>query len=213
MYVPPYFREDDLTALQTVLAAGGLCNLVTMTDGGLVATPLPMILAPDEGERGVLYGHVARANPHWQAVVMGEGLAIFMGADAYISPSWYPNKAIDGKVVPTWNYVAVHVYGPVEFFDDGERLLDVVTRLTNRHEESRAAPWAVGDAPADYIALLLRKIVGIRMPITRIDAKKKMSQNRGAEDREAVAKGLQDSEREGDRAVGQMVGDTMRARL
>lgn len=209
MYTPPHFREDDLTALQTLLAAGGLCNLVTATADGLVATPLPMILAPDEGERGVLYGHIARANPQWQAMPAGEGLAIFMGPDAYISPSWYANKPIDGKVVPTWNYVALHVYGPVEYFDDSERLLDVVTRLTNRHEGTRGAPWAVSDAPADFIASQLRGIIGVRLPITRIDAKKKMSQNRSAEDRNNVAKGLQDSERDSDRAAGKLVGETI----
>ena len=209
MYNPPHFRDDEA---KTLMMAGGLCNFITATADGLVANPIPMYLAPDEGERGVLYGHVARANPQWQSPPTAEALAIFMGPDAYISPSWYPNKATDGKVVPTWNYIAVHAYGPVEFFDDSDRLLAVITRLTQLHEGSRAEPWAVSDAPPDYIALLLRRIVGVRLTITRIDAKKKMSQNRGLEDRDSVVKGLQDSGRESDRVVGKLVADTVVAK-
>src|SRR3546814_966464 len=112
-----------------------LCNLVTATADGLIATPLPMILDETEAANGVLYGHVARANPQWKTPVTGEAMAIFMGPDAYVSPSWYATKQETGKVVPTWNYVAVHVYGPVEFFEDADRLLALVTRLTRLHEQ------------------------------------------------------------------------------
>ena len=100
----------------------------------------------------MLYGHVAKANPQWRSAPIGDALAIFMGPEAYVTPSWYATKQETGKVVPTWNYIAVHAYGPVEFFQEPERLLEVVTRLTNMHEKSRAKPWAVGDAPADFIA-------------------------------------------------------------
>ena len=207
MYNPPHFRDDGLTALQTLLAAGGLCNLVTATADGLIATPIPMYMVPDEGEHGVLYGHVARANPQWQSPPTAEAMAIFMGPDAYISPSWYANKPVDGKVVPTWNYVAVHAYGPVEYFTDQDRLLVVVTRLTQLHDQPHASPWEVSDAPAEFIASQLRGIVGVRLTITRIDAKKKMSQNRSLEDRGNVAKGLLGSNRESDRVVGKLVGE------
>ncbi|CAM3741392.1 Transcriptional regulator [Bordetella sputigena] len=190
MYVPPAFREEDLSAIHRVMREARLVQLVTHGADGLIATPLPMLLAADEGEQGVLYGHMARANPHWRAPVEGEALAIFMGPDAYVTPSWYASKQRDGKVVPTWNYVAVHAYGPVEFFDDAERLLRVVSGLTDRQESTREAPWAVSDAPADYIAAMLRGIVGVRLPIVRIDAKRKMSQNRNPEDRAGVAAGL-----------------------
>jgi transcriptional regulator len=205
MYVPPVFRDDDLASLHATMRAARLANVVTATADGLLATPLPLILDDKEGDQGVLYGHVARANPQWKSVPTGEAMAIFMGADAYVTPSWYAAKQDTGKVVPTWNYVAVHAYGPIEFFEDPDRLLDVVTRLTNLYEHSRPVPWAVGDAPADFIRTMLRGIVGIRMPITRIDGKRKLSQNRSVEDRQAVAAGLAASEHPADRATAALV--------
>jgi transcriptional regulator len=113
-----------------------------------------------------------------------------MGPDAYVSPAWYAEKAKNGKVVPTWNYITVHAHGTIEFFDDKERLLDLVTRLTDRHESKRAEPWAVSDAPADYIQAHLKGIVGFRLPIARLEGKWKMSQNRNIEDRQGVVDGL-----------------------
>ncbi|MGI4858622.1 MAG: FMN-binding negative transcriptional regulator, partial [Janthinobacterium lividum] len=183
MYIPPAFEENSLSRLHQTIEQARIAQLVTRGDAGLNATPLPLLLDAGEGPHGVLYGHIARANTLWQTTLDGEALAIFMGPDAYISPSWYPSKQRDGKVVPTWNYVTVHAHGPVEFFDDPDRLLAVVTRLTTRHEATRPEPWAVSDAPAPYIAANLRNIVGIRMPITRLEGKRKMSQNRSAEDR------------------------------
>jgi transcriptional regulator len=132
-------------------------------------------------------------------------MAIFMGPDAYVTPSWYAAKQETGKVVPTWNYIAVHAYGPVEFFDDADRLLDIVTRLTELHERPRTEPWAVTDAPADFIQAQLRGIVGLRMPLTRIEGKRKMTQNRSAADRAGVASGLAGSERPADRAVAALI--------
>ncbi|MBK1842895.1 FMN-binding negative transcriptional regulator [Azospirillum sp. YIM B02556] len=205
MYIPPAFRETDLPFIQETMRAAGLANLVTATADGLLCTPLPLFLDAGEGEMGTLYGHVAKANPHWKAEPVGEALAIFMGPDAYVTPSWYEGKALDGKVVPTWNYVAIHSYGPVEFFHEADRLLSVVTRLTDRHESSRSRPWAVGDAPADFIQAQLRGIVGVRLPITRIDAKRKMSQNRKAEDRAAVKEGLSASADAGDRQAAALI--------
>ena len=205
MYVPPAFRDDDRVSLHATIRAARLSSLVTATAEGLIATPLPLLLDDAEGEQGVLYGHVARANPQWRSAPVGEAMAIFMGPDAYVTPSWYATKQATGKVVPTWNYVAVHAYGPVEFFEDADRLLDVVTRLTDLHEGTRAGPWAVTDAPADFIRAQLRGIVGLRMPITRIEGKRKMSQNRSLEDRMGVATGLASSECTTDRVVATLI--------
>lgn len=205
MYVPPHFRATDLPSLHAAMRAARLPSLVTATAEGLVATPLPLILAEAEGEYGTLYGHVAKANPQWKLAPAGEAMAIFTGPDAYVSPGWYATKQETGKVVPTWNYVAVHAYGPVEFFTDADRLLDVVTRLTERHEAGRAAPWAVSDAPADFIRAQLNGIVGLRLPIARLDGKRKLSQNRNAADRAGVIAGLADSADATDRAMAAMI--------
>ena len=205
MYVPPAFLETDLPAIHATMRAAGLANLVTATAGGLVCTPLPLLLDEGEGEMGTLYGHVARANPQWREAPVAEALAVFMGPDAYVTPSWYESKGRDGKVVPTWNYVAVHAYGPVEFFEDADRLLDLVTRLTDRHEAGRPQPWSVGDAPPDFICAQLRGIVGVRLPIARIDAKRKMSQNRQPEDRAGVVRGLEAAEDPKAQAVARLM--------
>ena len=205
MYVPPAFREDDLSTLHDVIREARLANLVTATTEGLLATSLPLFLMPDEGPHGTLYGHLARANPQWKQAPIGAAMAIFGGPDAYITPSWYATKREHGKVVPTWNYVALHAYGPAEFFDDEVRLLDAVTRLTELHESNRPAPWAVSDAPENFIRAQLRGIVGLRMPIERIEGKRKMSQNRSAEDRTGVAAGLAASKRASDHAAAVLI--------
>jgi transcriptional regulator len=208
MYIPPAFREDDRQILHEIVRGARLASLVTVTAEGLIATPLPLILDATEGEQGVLYGHVARANPQWQMPPLSEALAIFMGPDAYVTPSWYASKVEHGKVVPTWNYSAVHAYGPIEFFDDAERLLDIVTRLTALHEKARAKPWAVSDAPESFIKSQLRGIVGLRLPIARLEGKRKLSQNRSAADRAGVAEGLAQSDRPMERLVaGQIPTD------
>ena len=190
MYVPGFTRIDDLADIHAVMRAHPLAQFVTATADGLLASPLPLMVDPSEGEFGTIYGHLARPNPQWSTPVLGEAMAIFMGAEAYVSPSFYATKAETHKVVPTWNYENVHAYGQVEFFDDPTRLLDVVTCLTERHEGGRAAPWAVSDAPADFIQSMLKGIVGLRMPISRLEGKRKMSQNRTAADRAGVAEGL-----------------------
>lgn len=197
MYIPPAFAETRLPVLHDAIRGAGLANLVTTGNGGLFATPLPFLLDPDAGPHGALLGHMARANPQWRTFDPAvEALAIFSGPDGYITPSWYETKRQTGKVVPTWNYVTVHAYGTLEVFEDAGDLLDAVTRLTERHENARAAPWAVDDAPADFIRAQLKGIVGLRLAITRIEGKWKMSQNRPAADREGVAAGLQDEKPE-----------------
>ncbi|MGA8320865.1 MAG: FMN-binding negative transcriptional regulator [Xanthobacteraceae bacterium] len=205
MYIPPAFQEDDIATLHAAIRVSRLTNFITATADGLIGTPLPMILNETEGPHGTLYGHVARANPQWKRVPIGDAMAVFMGPDAYVTPSWYATKRQTGKVVPTWNYVAVHAYGPVEFFEDADRLLDVVTRLTKLHESARPDPWVVTDAPKEFIQSQLRGIVGLRMPITRVDGKRKMSQNRSAEDRAGVVNGLAASDSAVDRAVANLI--------
>ncbi|WP_331371370.1 FMN-binding negative transcriptional regulator [Sinorhizobium chiapasense] len=205
MYTPPAFREDDRSALHGLMREARLCHFVTATADGLIATPLPLFLDPDEGEHGTLHGHLARANPQWKTPPTGDAMAIFMGPDAYITPSWYASKREHGKVVPTWNYAAVHAYGPAEFYDDSQRLLEVVTRLTDLHEGPRPERWAVTDAPEAFVQAQLKGIVGLRMPIARIEGKSKMSQNRPAADRAGVAEGLAGSERVSDRIVARLI--------
>jgi transcriptional regulator len=190
MYIPPAFQEDDVATLHAAIRAARLANFVTATAEGLVGTPLPMILDETEGPHGTLHGHVARANPQWKLAPVGDAMAVFMGPDAYVTPSWYATKRATGKVVPTWNYVAVHAYGALRIVDDADWLHALVTRLTEAHEAGRAAPWAVSDAPKDYVAGMVRAIVGFELTITRLEGKWKMSQNRPAEDRAGVIAGL-----------------------
>jgi transcriptional regulator len=191
MYTPPAFQLETLPELHEVIRSVGLATLVTATDQGIMATPLPLFLVPGEGSLGTLYGHLARANPQWSARTTGDALVLFTGPDAYVTPSWYATKQEHGRVVPTWNYVAVHAYGTPEFFEDPERLIDAVTRLTGLHEASRSPPWAVTDAPDGYIRGQLKGIVGLRLPISRIEGKAKASQNRPDVDRAGVAAGLE----------------------
>ena len=191
MYTPRAFALDDLPEIQQLIQHTRLAQLVTVGENGLQASHLPLLLNPDEGPNGTLYGHLARANPQWRELQNGsEALVIFAGADAYISPAFYPAKAEHGKVVPTWNDIAVHAYGTPAVFSDAERLLKVVTALTDRHESGRAQPWRVSDAPADYIDGMLKAIVGFALPIERLVGKRKLSQNRSAADIAGVRDGL-----------------------
>lgn len=205
MYTPPVFREENPAALRQIMREARLSTLVTATAEGLMATPLPLILDETEGDYGTLYGHCAKANPQWQAEPIGEALVIFSGADAYITPSWYATKQEHGKVVPTWNYAAVHAYGTPEFFDDEARLREAVTRLTDLYEQARSMPWAVTDAPENYVRAQLKGIIGVRLPITRIEGKVKMSQNRTEADRVGIAKGLASSDWADERRVSSMI--------
>jgi transcriptional regulator len=205
MYSPPAFAIPDLRDLQDLIRAARVGYLVTQSDDGMQSSLLPLFVDADEGEYGTLYGHVARANPQWKSSSSGNAMALFTGPNAYITPSWYATKAATGKVVPTWNYIAVEAHGPAEFLDDTDRLLEVVTRLTGIHEASRDAPWAVGDAPPDFVKAQLRGIIGVRMPIVRIEGKRKMSQNRSAEDRAGVIEGLSQSDNPQDVVVAGLV--------
>ncbi len=189
--MPAHFKEDRVEVLQDLMRATGLATLVSMTADGLIASHAPMMLETDATPYGTLIGHLAKANPHARLADPGvQTLVIFQGPDGYITPSYYAAKREHGKVVPTWNYAAIHAYGTLEVVDDPVQLLDIVTRLTNRHEAPRAQPWAVSDAPDDYIRGMLRGIVGLRLPIVRLEGKLKMSQNRPAADQAGVTAGL-----------------------
>lgn len=191
MYTPRAFVLDDLPELQQLIQHTRLAQLVTFGEQGLQASHLPLLINPDEGSNGTLYGHLAKANPQWHDLQNGsDALVIFAGADAYISPAFYPAKAEHGKVVPTWNYIAVHAYGKAEVFTDAERVLAVVAALTDRHEGNRPQPWKVSDAPADYIDGMLKAIVAFALPIERLVGKRKLSQNRSAADIAGVQAGL-----------------------
>jgi len=189
MYVPEAFSEKRLDVLHEAIRNAGLATLVSLTADGLIASHVPLLLDPEPAPYGSLLGHLARPNPQARGAV-GDALAIFLGPDAYVTPSWYATKRETGKVVPTWNYAAVHAYGPLEFFDDPVRLREHVTRLTRRHEEGRPNPWMPSDAPADFIAGMLRGIIGFRLTIARLDGKWKMNQNRPPQDRIGAADGL-----------------------
>jgi transcriptional regulator len=207
MYVPPAFREDRPETLHEAIRSARLATLVTAGPEGPFATHLPMLLEPEPGPLGTLVGHIARANPHAKMAQGTKALVIFNGPDAYVTPSWYETKRETGKVVPTWNYVAVHAYGEVALFDEPEALLAVVRRLTERHEGRRADPWQVSDAPGDFIAAQLKGIVGLRVPIARLEGKWKLSQNRPEADRAGVKAGLAVSADPADRAVAALIGE------
>jgi transcriptional regulator len=186
MYIPPAFAEDRPDELREIMVAASLPVLVSVGAGGLVATHLPLTL---DGDR--LIGHFAKANAHWKGFDPAvESVAIFVAVDGYVSPSWYATKGETGKVVPTWNYEAVHAYGRLEILEAAADILPIVTKLTARYEERRAKPWAVSDAPDEYIAAQLKGIVGVVLHISRLEGKRKLSQNKSAADVHGVMAGL-----------------------
>ncbi len=206
MYTPRAFAFADTAQLHAFIAQSRLATLVTHTAAGLQASHLPLLLDLSQGPHGTLSGHLARANPQWQALAAGaEAMVIFQGPEAYISPGFYPAKAEHGKVVPTWNYVAVHAYGRPEVFDDAQRLHTLVSQLTDRFEGPRPQPWAVEDAPADYIAGMLKAIVGFSLPIERLEGKRKLSQNRSNADIAGVKAALTDSNEATERALAHLI--------
>jgi transcriptional regulator len=186
MYTPPAFAENRPDELLAIMRAASLPILISPTATGLIATHLPLhVMSPER-----IIGHVAKANTHWRDFLPGsESLAIFTAADGYVSPAWYPSKAETGKVVPTWNYQAVHATGTLEIIEDPTALLAIVTTLTEHHEAGRTKPWSVSDAPTDYIAAQLKGIIGLVLHVTRLEGKAKLSQNKSMADRTGVIEG------------------------
>ena len=178
MYLPSHFEGDEEAAFE-LIRAFPLAQVVVSTTDGLLASPIPMLRRGDS-----LVGHVSRANPIWRAE--GDALAIFTGRDGYVSPRWLESKKIDGKVVPTWNYTTVHVRCRLVAHDDSPWKLDLVSLMTDHFEAGVAAPWAVTDAPADYIDSRLRGIVGIELADLDIECKLKLSQNRSEIEQAAI---------------------------
>lgn len=209
MYIPGANVERDLPTLHAFIDAHPLAILVTHAGDGLVATHVPVLLDRAAGPNGTLAFHLARANAHARSLIEApmESLVIFSGPDAYISPEWYATKRETGRVVPTWNYVAVHAYGTPRTFQDAADLRAHLDALTARHEGPRPQPWQVGDAPADYIAQQMKAIVGVRFAIERLEGKWKMSQNRPAADIDGVIRGLGASPAPRDREVADIVRD------
>jgi transcriptional regulator len=192
MYAASSFREDRLPVLHNFIREHPFAVVVSQSAQGLQASHVPLILDEAQGPSGVLYGHVARANPHWQSLADAEVLAIFQGPHAYISPSWYPSKQEHGRVVPTWNYLAVHAHGPARVFDDAQSLHTLLESLTDHQESRRSTPWRVGDAPDDYIENAMRAIVGFELTLARVEGIWKVSQNRPPADRAGAAAGLRE---------------------
>ena len=202
MYLPRTFEETDELELHAFIRAHPLATLVSTDRNGLCANHFPMLIEKNGEGQFVLRGHVARANPLWSSFrEHPQVLAIFQNPGLYITPSWYPSKQEHGRVVPTWNYVAVHVGGSARAIEDPEWLRSFLTRLTDINESRFELPWKITDAPDDHIDRMLRAIVGIEIAITEIAGKWKVSQNRTARDAEGVVAGL--------RAQGDPVAQTM----
>lgn len=191
MYQPPHFREKDLATQQALIRAHPLGLLITAGASGLIANPVPFHIDAEASEKGTLRLHLAKANAQWRDIADGaDVLAVFQGANSYVTPSWYKTKQETGKVVPTWNYAIVQARGTARVIDDAGWLLSQINALTGQHEASREKPWAVADAPDDFIRAQMKGIIGIEIEITALEGKWKVSQNRPVADREGVAAGL-----------------------
>lgn len=206
MYIPRQFEETRTEVMHELIRAYPLATLVVHASSGLNANHVPLYLSAAPAPHGALQGHIARANPLFREIAGGiEALAIFHGPDSYISPSWYPTKQENGKVVPTWNHVVVHVFGVLRVMDDASWLRTHLHALTDQQEASFPVPWAVDDAPTDYIEKNMTAIVGLEMVITRMLGKWKVSQNQPMQNRIGVVSGLRASGRPESGAMAALV--------
>ena len=207
MYVPPAFAVEDEDRVRRMVADVGAAQLVTVgADGFPLATLLPVLWRD-----GTVVAHMARANGHWRQI--GDrtpALLVVTGPQAYVSPSWYPSKAEHGRVVPTWNYSAVHLAGRARVHEDAAWLRDAVDELVQHHEAVRPRPWRTTDAPERFVEGQLRAIVGIEVAVERVEAKAKLSQNRSAADREGVVRGLRQEGRAEASVVAEQVSRGLR---
>jgi transcriptional regulator len=206
MYLPAHFEETRTPVMHDLVRAHPLATWVVQGADALLVNHIPFLIDAERGPYGTLVGHVARANPIWKQ--LRTSVAVFQGPQAYVSPNWYPGKHAHGKAVPTWNYAVVHAHGTPRAIESHDALLDIVTRLTRVHEAGQAAPWAVSDAPPDYIDQMLKAIVGIEMPIERLVGKWKVTQNRSLPDRLGTAAGLRQQGGEQSLAMAELVAPT-----
>ncbi len=190
MYAVRHFSQVSMPVMRAYLVENPFATLVVNTADGPSVEHLPMAWDGSSDREGRLLGHIARSNPLWREFESAPGLAVFSGHDAYVSPDWYSTKAVDPRVVPTWNYAAVHVSGTLRFFHDADRILELLTRLTDRFESGRPTPWQPADAPDEYLDRMVGAVVGVELEIERVVGKWKLSQNRPREDREGVMAGL-----------------------
>ncbi|NYF89514.1 FMN-binding negative transcriptional regulator [Tunturiibacter empetritectus] len=210
MYIPRANEEQRVPVLHSLMRAEPLAALVTLSSSGLVASHIPMVLEEGGSPLGVLRGHVSRANSQWRDLEASvEALAIFSGPQHYISPTWYPGKVEHGREVPTWNYVVVHAYGSLKVMDDKSWMRAHLERLTNENEAETAMPWKVSDAPEEFIETMMKGIVGLELPIGRLEGKWKVSQNRTVRDREGVLEGLSKESTPGSLMMKRLVEDAM----
>ena len=196
MYTPAHFSVTDPASLHRILREHPLGILVTPTGSGMDANHIPFEFDPTHGEFGLLTGHVARANPLWQQCLEGaDVLVVFRGSEGYISPNWYPGKHETHRLVPTWNYEVVHAYGRLTVRDDEKFVRGVVARLTRTHEAQEAKPWKMGDSAPEFIAGMIKSIVGIEISISRLEGKAKLSQNREPRDVQGAVEALRQRDR------------------
>lgn len=189
MFIPKIFAENDPDKIKQIITAYPLATVVSYSDAGLEANHIPLLLTENAEKKLILQGHIAKANPLCQRMPNAV-LVIFSGPECYVSPGYYPSKQVDGKAVPTWNYVVVHINGALRFIHDADWCLDLVSRLSNHHEYNRSHPWSVSDAPQEYIDNLLSAIVGLEITVESLVCKAKLSQNQSADNKQGVVDGL-----------------------
>jgi transcriptional regulator len=203
LYMPPAFHQSDRAQIQADITAIGFATLITIGASEPIISHVPLLWRDDGSECGVLIGHLARGNPQWNTSDLTKpAIAVFTGPHAYVSPSWYPSKQENPRVVPTWNYAVVHVRGLLEVFEDSDELLTDLTSLTEKHEQRVGSDWQTSDAPMEFMIRQTKGIVGIRLKILSFEAKSKLSQNRAAADHANVAVRLKNSNVAADREVG-----------
>ena len=208
MYQPPHHREERIEVQHALIRSHPLGTLVTFGAGRLAANAIPFILDTSQGHFGTLQAHLARANPQWRDFDPAvEALVVFQGVETYITPSWYATKRETGKVVPTWNYVVVQARGPMRVIEDRDWLRGQIALLTALKEAGRPSPWAVTDAPGEFVEGQLKGIVGIEIPIASIEGKWKVSQNRPEADRRGVVDGLRELGGPADLSMAELVAE------
>jgi transcriptional regulator len=212
MYVPPRHRVNDRETLFALIASHPLGAWVCQGCAGLVANHVPFLLDRRRGPHGTLIGHVSRANTVWRELdATGPSVVMFQGPQAYITPGWYPGKGVHGEVVPTWNYVVAHAHGVARVVEDRDWVFDLLRRLTEAHEAARPSPWSVADAPAAFMDRMMRAVVGIEIPIDRLEGKLKASQDEAMPDRLGTVRGLREQACDTARAMAALVQDAIDA--